>query len=231
MAIRPVFVPQLADCVGVQERLLDFHWHPGMAKTQKQKSIAELHAVAKENGISPVLEISSKSKEAIGVELSAFNLSATTKVKGSVFTVETAYQGSKVFEKGGPYRDLIGLDSRAAKKDIRLKESGNLVGFEFFGMRFPLIPRTYFYDWLYINALVKNERLASEISIFRGFSDIEFNPAKSINCQAYSAALFSSLRAHNSLAEALQSPKRFLEVTERQYAAQQRNVLVQGTFI
>lgn len=231
MATRPIFVPKLDGGVGVSERMIDFAWHAGMAKSQKQKSIAELHDRAREIGIAPVLEISSKSREELGIEMSAFNLCATTKLKSVVFTVETAYQGSKVFERGGPYRDLIGLDSRAAKKDIRLRESGNLVRFEFFGTRFPLVPRTYFYDWLYINALVKNEALTSRLGAYRGFSDIEFNPAKSINCQAYSAALYLSLSTSGTLVEALRSPDHFLKITEKQYASQVRRILVQDTFI
>lgn len=47
------------------------------------------------------------------------------------FSVETAFQGSKVFEKGGPYVDLLNGTSRDAKKDMRLKESGNLIEFLF----------------------------------------------------------------------------------------------------
>lgn len=220
MATRPVFVPLLIDQLGVQRRSLEFSWHPGFAKMQKQKSIAALHAVANRNSISPVLEISSKSMDAIGVELSAFNLCMTTQTTASAFTVETAFQGSKVFEKGGPYRDLIGMDSRAAKRELRLKESGSLVGFDFFGVKFPLVPRTYFYDWLYISALTQNEQLAKQLAPFKGFTDIEFNPAKSINCQAYAAALYLSLQAHHCLHEAIRSPERFLEITGRQYATQ-----------
>ncbi|TOQ51820.1 hypothetical protein CGG93_25310, partial [Vibrio parahaemolyticus] len=90
---------------------------------------------------------------------------------------------------GGPFKDLFGFDSLAAKKDLRLKQSGNLVSFEFFGMEFPLVPRTYFYDWLYINALMQHSELTDQIMDFDGYSDIEFNPKKSINCQAHAIAL------------------------------------------
>ncbi|MDP3584293.1 MAG: hypothetical protein Q8R61_04150 [Thiobacillus sp.] len=230
MALRPVFLP-ISDGIGVEERMLEFNWHPGMAKSQKQKSIRELHAIAAACGISPVLEISSKSEEALGVELSAFNLRITTRVKNSVFTVETAFQGSKVFERGGPYKDLIGLDSHLAKKDIRLKESGNLVRFEFFGKNFPLTPRTYFYDWIYINALHQNNNLAKQVTQYCGFSDIEFNPARSINCQAYSAALYLSLLKGGVLNDAISSPELFLDVTRQQYEEQRRNIVVQSTCV
>ena len=146
MAVRPLFVPKDSS-VGVTEKRIDFQWFPGLSASQKKKSIEALHSVVHEMGYERILEISSKSKVDLGVDLSAFNLRIKTKKYGNEFTVETAFQGSKVFERGGPYKDLFGLDSRSAKKDIRLKESGNLVQFEFFGKKFPLIPRTYFYDW------------------------------------------------------------------------------------
>ena len=231
MATRPIFIPKKLGVIGVEEKILDFPWHPGMATVQKQKSIQELHNAAKIHGFYPILEISSKSPEDIGVNLSAFNLCITTKVKNITFTVETAFQGSKIFERGGPYKDLIGMDSKSAKKDIRLKESGNLIGFEFFGKKFPLIPRTFFYDWIYINALHQNSDLSKNLILYNGFSDIEFNPNKSINCQAYSAALYLSILNNGCLVDALSSPERFLELTIAQYEYQQRNIYVQATLI
>lgn len=230
MAVRPIFVPNESS-VGVIEKSVEFKWHPGMAASQKKKSIYELHSQAKNLGIKNVLEISSKSEIDLGVNLSAFNLVITTRKHGRKLTVETAFQGSKVFEKGGPFKDLYGLDSRSAKKDIRLKESGRLIGFNFFGFNFPLIPRTYFYDWVYINALVQNKRMSEDVREFDGFSDIEFNPKKSINCQAHAVALYISLFKNSLLGESLSSPESFLEICRAHYQKQSRNVGVQGTFI
>ena len=42
MANRPIFIPQ-TKIIGVQILNLDFTWHPGMATSQKQKSIRSLH--------------------------------------------------------------------------------------------------------------------------------------------------------------------------------------------
>ncbi len=66
MARRPVFRPVLSGPRFVEEEVLDFEWHPGFAKSQAQKSIASLHASARERGLSPVLDISSKSDTALG---------------------------------------------------------------------------------------------------------------------------------------------------------------------
>ncbi|MEM5547174.1 DarT1-associated NADAR antitoxin family protein [Pseudoalteromonas fuliginea] len=230
MAIRPIFSPKL-DAIGVEEKMIDFKWHPGMSASQKKKSIIELHLVATQVGIKNILEISSKSEIDLGIQLSAFNLLVTTKKHKKKFTVETAFQGSKVFENGGPYQDLLGLDSRAAKKDIRLKESGNLTGFQFFNFNFPLIPRTYFYDWLYINALVQNNSLSKQVLSYDSFSDIEFNPKKSINCQAHSVALYLSLRNQSLLETALKSPQQFLDTCRNHYQSQDRNIAIQRSIL
>lgn len=230
MAIRPIFISQ-KDFVGVDEKIIDFKWHAGMSITQKKKSINELHTMASKIGFNKVLEISSKSESDLGVKLSAFNLLIKTKKYGNEFTVETAFQGSKVFEHGGPYKDLFGIDSRAAKKDIRLKQSGNLIEFNFFGREFPLVPRTFFYDWLYINALEQNADLAELVKRFDGFSDIEFNPKKSINCQAHSVALYVSLLENECLKRALKSPEEFLMYTQKHYSKQERNISVQSSII
>jgi hypothetical protein len=231
MATRPIFVPNQIGTLGATEKPIEFKWHPGMAKSQKQKSITELHASAQLLGYDRLLEISSKSEVELGVKLSAFNLLITTKKNNNIFTVETAFQGSKVFARGGPYKDLFGLDSLAAKKDIRLKDSGSLKRFEFFGVTFPLEPRTFFYDWIYINALVQNEALADAVKYFDGFTDIEFNPKKSINCQAHSVALYVSLVKCNLLDEALLSPENFLKILISHYERQNRNIGVQDSLV
>src|ERR1051325_8321848 len=163
MAIRPIFIPLIEGHPGVEERLIEFKWYPGMAVTQKQKSIRELHQAALTMDVHPILEISSKSEIELGVQLSAFNLKITTKIKKRIISVESAFQGSKVFERGGPYNDLLEADPRAAKKDSRLRESGNLIGFRFFGKEFPLVPRTSFYDWVYVNALHQNPNLSGQL--------------------------------------------------------------------
>ena len=109
-------------------------------------------------------------------------------------SVECAYQGSKVFEGGGPYHDLYAVSSREAKKDPRLRNSGEVIAFDFLGESFPIEPQTAFYNWLYITALSQmDSRLEKELEEFEGFSDIAFNPKHSINCQARAVAVFVAL--------------------------------------
>jgi len=232
MAIRPIYIPDLSSgSPGVLAKNIEFKWFPGMSKSQKQRSISSLHEEASKLNISPVLEISSKSYTGLGVELSAFNLMITTRKRLRSFSVEMAFQSSKVFEKGGPYTDLLEGTSLQAKKDVRLKESGSLIKFRFFSTDFPLEPKTLFYDWLYINALDKNRGLSDQVVSYRGFTDIEFNPNKSINCQAYSAALYVSLSYCKAIPKALESPESFIKVLEREYTNRDRSLVMQSTLL
>lgn len=211
MATRPIFVSEYNTDSFIYEESIEFKWHPGMAVSQKQKSIDSLHKSAESKGYNPILEISSKSKNPVGVRLSAFNLKL--KIIGEIITtVETAYQGSKVFTDGGPYIDLYYKNSREAKKDERLYESGKLIGFELEGIHWDLIPETSFYDWIYIHALIQNEDLSNEIIKYKAFTDIEFNPQKQISCQARSAAYFVSLSKLNLLRDFISSKKDFLQL-------------------
>ncbi|WP_415860200.1 DUF6977 family protein, partial [Salmonella enterica] len=98
-----------------------FAWVPGLSTTQTLKSIRALHSAANVPGMAHLLEISSKSENELGVKLSAFNLLIKTKKLAKEFTVESAFQASKVFELGGPYVDILDKSSIEAKKDIRLK--------------------------------------------------------------------------------------------------------------
>jgi hypothetical protein len=51
-----------------------------------------------------------------------------------------------------------------------------------------------------------------EAGLYDAFTDIEFNPERSINCQAYSLALYKALQERNILSEALASKQAFLDV-------------------
>lgn len=216
MASRPVYLPASCGEVYVRTEIVRFDWVPGLAITQKQKCIAALHDAARRTlGIEQVLEISTKSADAAGRALSAFNLTLPPRPGRKQVTVECAFQGSKEFEHGGPFTEIYSKSSREAKADQRLKNSGRLVAFEFEQVRWPLEPQTAFYDWLYIQALGANRALSERVVQCSAFSDIEFNPEKSINCQAYSAALFASFAQRGILLEALASKASFLAAVKQ----------------
>lgn len=212
MATRPVFIPRSDGPRLHTEVEIEFTWHPGFSDKQKRKSIRSLHQEAEREDLRPLLEISTKSESALGRRLSAFNLHLS---KTPEVTVESAYQGSKEFEEGGPYRDLYQKSSREAKTDERLQSSGDLIAFDLKGKRWPLNPKTAFYDWLYLKALQQHVGLIKELRPFAGFTDIEFNPEKSVNCQARAAAIGVSLSDRDLFDEALESRQSFLKLREQ----------------
>ena len=217
MAERPIFMPAPDSPELVKELFFPIKWHPGFAQSQKEKNIEELHGEARSRGIGPLLEISSKSKSERGQHMSAFHMTVPTKGYGRI-KLELAFQGSKVFERGGPFTDLYkkgGKEIGRAKRDPRLRESGRLIGFRFGGIDFPLEPKTAFYDWLYCSFLWDHRDWAVKLYVYSGFTDVEFNPYRSINCQARSAALFLSLMKREELEQALRSPAAFVETLLR----------------
>ncbi len=221
MATRSVYIPNL-NKVGVIKKDIEFKWHAGFAPSQKQKSIVSLHEEANKKGIAPILEISSKSLDEEGIKASAFNLFLDPENPEKRLCVESAFQGSKVFRRAGPFTDIYKMTARDAKKTIRerAESAGELTGFDFQGDSFPREPKTFFYDWIYINALSADEWLADKVAEYKGFTDIEFNPQKSINCQAYSAAAYVSLVKNNLLKEALDSKEAFKDILETAYKPQ-----------
>ena len=189
MANRPFFIPNDNKDELVKTELVEFKWFSGFAKVQKQKSISSFHEnILKQFKYNKILEISTKSKDKLGVKLSAFNLKINFKNKE--YFLESLFQGSKVFSNEGPYEDIYKKESIDAKKDERIKRS-DLKEFSFFGEKFTL--DFDFYSWLYFLALKQNKSLTSEMLQYQAFTDIEFNPEKSLNCQAYSAALYLSM--------------------------------------
>lgn len=216
MAQRSVY-ETLSTAPFYREKLVTFEYNPGFAISQKQKNIVNLHeSYLNDNPGKSILEISSKALDKKGIDLSAFNLLIKTN-KGD-YPLESMFQASKVFEKGGPFTDLLSATPLEAKRDPRLRASGNLIRFSFYNKSFPSTPKTFFYDWLYINTLIQNPEKAKILTEFNAFTDIEFNPNKSINCQAKSAAIFSSLAKNGYITENSISPEAFSTVVYPDFA-------------
>lgn len=197
MANRAFFIP-ISSPPFYEEKLVSFEFFSGFALSQQQKSIRSMHRSIKDLwGLNKVLEISTRSENAIGVSLSAFNLMLN--YEGRMSSVESVYQASKQFSYGGPFQDIAWKSSIDAKKDERLKVSGPLIHFEFQGTIWPLVGSPNFYDFLYISALCQS-KYVSELSEYEAFSDIAYSTqvgklkkGKSWNCQARSVAIFRSL--------------------------------------
>nr|WP_051271670.1 hypothetical protein [Shimazuella kribbensis] len=108
--------------------------------------------------------------------------------------------------------DLLQRTSREAKKDIRLKNSGKLLYFQHLHRKWPFEPKTLFYDWLFLHVLTSHEMLRQQVLTFQAFTDLEFNPNKSINCQAKAAAFYVSLYQLDLLDYVLTSTQNYFEI-------------------
>lgn len=186
VAIRPAWKTiKTESFLKIVRKNFGFEFNPGFSVTQKRKNIIALHKAIGENA----LEVSTKSEEELGRKLSAFNL----KLNG--IPLECVFQASKVYQYGGPYKDLLNVSPKDAKRDERHKSSGKLIYFEYEGKRFPLEPKTFFYDFIYIKAVKECIPLeeVKDIVQYSHFMDIEFNPKKSINCQAKSVAIIKAM--------------------------------------
>ena len=213
MASRPVF-KAVAEFPYVKAIPTEFKFYSGFALEQAQKSVDSLHQAYIETHLEDmgkILEVSTRSKSKLGYALSAFNLHYRMS-NGLEYPLECVFQSSKCFEENKQYKDLLYVSAREAKKDSRLMESGKLIGFKLEGRNFPLVPRTLFYDFIYITALMQHEYLADEVKAYSAFTDIAFNPGKSINCQARAVALFVALSKTELLNKVMEDVDSFADI-------------------
>ena len=166
----------------------EFSWNSGFSIQQKQKNVKALHQAIKDSSNETALEVSSKGCDPVGKSIGAFSL------KSNGIYLENIFQASKKYELGGPFLDLLDVTPKEAKQDERHHISGNLISFVKDGVEWSLEPKTAFYDYIYVNALVDNFGQTLDLSIYDWFTDIEFNQKKSINCQARSVAIYKLLQ-------------------------------------
>lgn len=190
---------------------------------------------------SDILEVSTASHDyEVGQALSAMNLVYVNSDTLESYPLENWFQSSKVFIKdgkeAGPYRDLLNvrlakryIDPHPDKKTIEQLENdplfkkiqsevrGATMGcFRLSGEDYPLLPRSAFYDYLYVSALSQpqNRRLAEGLMGFRVFTDIMFNPGsgktRRFNTQARSCAIFVALSKRGALDSGMPTFKEFV---------------------
>lgn len=199
MAQRPVFMVKRA-APYFSTWSAEFKYNGGFAVSQKQKNIISVHSTfTTAHPDKKILEVSTKSLQELGVALSAFNLNKYVPSLGKSIPVENVFQGGKKFSGGGPFIDMYSVSPAQAKKDERLKNSGRLLAFSFEGKEYPLTLTPSFYDWIYIAALTENPALLEALLEYDAFTDIEFNPERSLNCQAKACAICVSLARMNKL--------------------------------
>lgn len=203
------------------QELIDFKWFPGLSKSQYKRSSFSLISAFNEkhsNDNLNVLEISTASDNHLGIKCSAFNLRVIAN-NSKVYTVEQIFQAAKYFDgdndksqKKRASRILDKKSSYSAKKLAReLGQKQKLVKFRIGGKDYPLCPQTSFYNWVYINVLHQHKELAEGICKYQGFSDIYFNPKRSINTQAEACARYVFLVKTGLLDHSLDSFDNFVD--------------------
>lgn len=213
VASRPVFISK-SNFPYYEQIDEEFTFHSGFALAQKQRNIKAIHEKFYcKYPDKKVLEVSTKSPELFGTQLSAFNVMYN--LNGSEVSLESIFQGSKVFENGGPYHDLYKVGPVEAKKDLRIKESGLIVGFDLAGRIFASDPKDYFYNWIYSSAIYSHFDYINKCREYDAFTDIEFNPNKSYNCQARTVAILRGLMKADKLDIAMESPEAYLDIVYR----------------
>ncbi len=191
-----------------EEKIIQFTYINGLTFNQKQKNVESFHRSINEyNKKSRILEVSTKSNDALGVKLSAFNLM----LDGYPF--ECVFQSSKVFDNGDQYPEAKHMTPQEAKSFLRENSKGKtLLAFKYNKIEFPLFPKSLFYDYLYIKSFLESNLNISDLLSFNIFTDIEFNEKRQINCQARSVAILVSLYKRQLLTEAISSPEKFKEL-------------------
>ena len=229
MEYKPVFMPRVGSDNLIKTDMVRIERHVGFATRQKKKTLNDLHRVIKKKyGFKNVLELSTKSGNKLSFPLSPYSLQITN-YNGQKSSVENAFQASKVFEQGGPYLDLLTEKPRQARKDERLISSGELTGYDYFGMEWGVEPLTTFYDWLYVNALKQHPELHEEVIQYQAFTDISFNPKRSVHCAAYSLAMFVALHKRDLL-EGVEDPGTFYDLVTGFELSNTEQLLEEGWF-
>lgn len=186
MANRPIYISTGDINNPFTEDSISFEWKAGYSYVNKCKRRDNLKKeIAKKYDIDKWLEVSSISDKDIGRRLSALNLMLTL-TNGNKYSVESIYQSSKV------YKD------------------NHIIGFKFNNTVFENNPYGMYYDYIYMVALYQNKDYHEIIKDYYLFTDLFFNPNKSLNTQARAIAIFKTLHDNNCL-KLLESVKGFKE--------------------
>lgn len=189
------------------EEIVTFNYVKGLAFSQKCKNVLSFHSSIQEQFPNlRLLEVSTKSYNPLGVALSAFNL----KLDGR--PVESIFHSSKVFDNGDCFEFVKDFAPLYAKKFVRENSIGDLRGYMFNGTELPLEPKSFFYDYIYISALMQHPEVSNSISEYDIFTDIEFNEKKGINCQARACAIYSYMLRTNSVDKYMSSMEEFKKI-------------------
>ena len=138
-----------------------------------------------------ILEVSSRSPDELGRQLSAMNLRAADDPLRR--TVEAVYQAAKTYGAGGPATPArSGYEAKRIDRERR--RQGPLTGFEYAGRRWALETGTAFYDWLWARSALAayGPKIIERLQEYDGFTD-QFHRPGAKACQAKTAAMVAGM--------------------------------------
>lgn len=195
--VRPIFLPCSRYPYYEVWNAQMVNFVPSTSMERAQRNIKEVFRVFdKRFPNKKLLEISLASLQLpLGKDLCPQYLKKNIPSKGGLFPVESLFQASKVFVEGGPYEDLYDYDALEIKDDPRLLHSGILTSYRFENQEYPLHPKTAFFDYMYMQALLEpqNAEICNQLLEYDAFCDILFQEKRDFVCPARSAVVFVSL--------------------------------------
>ena len=154
------------------------------------------------------LEISSRSSDRLGRDLSAMNLPAAGDPHGR--SVEAVYQAAKCYGDGGPDTRLSRSGYEAKHHDRERRRQGPLAGFQHEGRQWPPETGSAFYDWLWTRSALRHcgHGVVERLQRYEGFTD-QFHRPGAVACQAKTAAIVAGVGLSRARA-AIETPEAWL---------------------
>ena len=154
------------------------------------------------------LEISSRSSDRLGRDLSAMNLPAAGDPHGR--SVEAVYQAAKCYGDGGPDTRLSRSGYEAKHHDRERRRQGPLAGFRHEGRQWPPETGSAFYDWLWTRSVLRHcgHGVVERLQRYEGFTD-QFHRPGAVACQAKTAAIVAGMGLSRARA-AIETPEAWL---------------------
>ncbi len=166
------------------------------------------HAAVEHGRPRLTLEISSRSSDSLGRDLSAMNLPAAGDLHGR--PVEAVYQAAKCYGDGGPDTQLSQSGYEAKRRDRERRRQGPLAGFRHEGRQWPPETGSAFYDWLWTRSALRHcgHGVVERLQRYEGFTD-QFHRPGAFACQAKAAAIVAGMGLSRARA-AIETPDAWL---------------------
>ena len=166
------------------------------------------HAAVEHGRPRRTLEISSRSSDRLGRDLSAMNLPAAGDPHRR--SVEAVYQAAKCYGDGGPDSHLSQSGYEAKRRDRERRRQGPLAGFRHEGRQWPPETGSAFYDWLWSRSALGccGHGVVERLQRFDGFTD-QFHRPGALACQAKAAAIVAGMGLARARA-AIETPETWL---------------------